>query len=72
MIVTFWNFLFGLSWRVMPELVERIKFIKSKPPDAKYTVGVPYSALRSRHPECRQLVLMNNKVNTTIHSAFGK
>ena len=57
MIVTFRNFLFGLFWRVMPEPVERLRFIKSKLPRARCMVGVPYSALRSRHPERRQPVL---------------
>lgn len=68
MIVTFWNFLFGLFWRVMPGLVERLRFIKPRLSRARCAVGVPYSALRSRHPECREPVLQKSRVNNEYHT----
>lgn len=49
-LFTFGILQFGLCWRIMPELIELVKFIKIRPPSVSGMLGVAYIADRSMHP----------------------
>ena len=51
LIFTFGILQFSLCWRIIPALIELVKFIKQPTPSVSGMLGVAYIADRSRHPE---------------------
>lgn len=50
LIFTFGILQFGLCWRIIPALIELVKFIKQPPPSVSRMLGVAFIADRSMHP----------------------